>query len=78
MTNLMFDQVQENVKQTARHGYAVYAKDIMFAWSMSLHDALELPRATRVVNVQNGGYYELVNGEITAEVWANGTVLLRE
>jgi len=78
MTNLMFDQVQENVKQTARHGYAVYAKDIMFAWSMTLHDALALPRATRVVNVQNGGYFDLADGEITAEVWADGTVLLRE
>lgn len=70
MTNTSNTQVQNDVSQTSRHGYAVYADEIMFAWTMVLKDAITLPRATRIVNVQNGAYFDVRNGVVLHRVTA--------
>jgi len=71
MDNISFANTQDKLTQTARHGYAVFADDILIGWSLTLRLAAQTPSATRLVNVQNGAYITVENGEITGSVNAN-------
>lgn len=59
-----FEKVQNDLTQTARHGYAVYTGEIMFTWTLTLELALAQKRTTRIVNVQNGFAFNVSNGQI--------------
>lgn len=56
--------VQKDLTQTIRHGYAVYAGDVMCAWVLTLEQGQAMPRATRIINVQSAAGYHVSNGVI--------------
>lgn len=69
MQNITAEQAQKDTGKT--HGYAVYTEAGYATWGMSALRALEHDGAVRVVNVQNGAYFELRNGELVNTVFAD-------
>lgn len=69
MTNTTAEKAQKDTGK--RHGYAIYTADGYVAFSVSMFSANEHPGAVRVVNVQNGAYFELKDGEVINTVFAD-------
>jgi len=69
MQNITAEEAQKDTGKT--HGYAIYTDDGYAAWGMSAVHAIEHDGAVRVVNVQNGAYFELSNGELVNTIFAD-------
>jgi hypothetical protein len=75
MTNSTNSKLTHDLSRVGRHGYAVYSNDTMIAWHMGMFQAIKVQGATRVVNVQNAGYFEVEDGEIVKTVAGDDTLI---
>lgn len=58
--NYDLKELQGNLAQVKRHGYATFSKaGILLAWTMSSRAGFKIAESHHVVNVQNGAYFEI-------------------
>lgn len=65
------EEVQSKLDSVKRHGYALYEGDLFISWVIDLSLVRHMPRVTRAVNVQNGGYFEYRDGYMIRAVRAD-------
>ncbi len=60
-------EMQKELGQVTRHGYAAYCDNILIGWALTFDLAVGTKNTDRVVNVQNGAYAIVENGVIISE-----------